>query len=186
MALFITVLVSRGSRRFWLCPRISEPRCCLGNTKPCLQCNKPWNRKRRVFHTNAKSKVFTHERELKYLLHLCLPLPFFPGPHYIKAWVFWGNNWASLVAGCGRAPRLPPACPTLFRRWAALFIYLMKTHPSIVGGLPKQGGNCTRTPCTECRSDGSLHLFRKELVSLQTRVCVGCSVWACQGAEIQS
>ena len=29
-----------------------------------------------------------------------------------------GNKWASIVAGCGRMPRLPPVLHTLFRWWA--------------------------------------------------------------------
>lgn len=46
-----------------------------------------------------------------------------------------GNNWASIVAGCGRMPRLPPVLHTLFRRWAIpIYITPMKIHPSNLGG----------------------------------------------------
>lgn len=65
-----------------------------------------------AFHPNAPDWC------LKYLFHFCLPLPFLLRALLHKGLGVPGNNWASIVAGCGRMPRLLPLLHTLFRRWA--------------------------------------------------------------------
>lgn len=136
----------------------------LGNKEPCLPCNN--------FETGSKKRL-APKRQI-WMFHTWamseISIPLLPATSLLprtllhKGLGVLGNNWASIVAGCGRMPRLPPVLHTLFRRWAIpIYITLRKIHPSIwEGGLPKPLGNFTWTPCTKCKSDYCLHLLRKE------------------------
>lgn len=62
-----------------------------------------------MFHTWAIVKIS--------ILHLPAT-SLLPGALLHKGLGVLGNNWTSIVAGCGRMPRLPPVLHTLFRSWA--------------------------------------------------------------------
>jgi hypothetical protein len=72
---------------------------------------------------------------LKHRFYFCLPLPFFPRDLLHKDLGVLGNNWASIVAGCGRIPSYLHYYTPYSGGGQFLFISpQMKIHPSNLGG----------------------------------------------------
>lgn len=117
-ALSITVLVSRGLVITGSLLEYQLQDATLATLSHACSVTKPETGSKKSLAPKCQIQMFHTRAMFEISIPLLPATSLLPRALLHKGLGVLGNNWASLVAGCGRMPRLPPVLHTLFRRWA--------------------------------------------------------------------